>query len=641
MKTREERIYQEKGDTWPKALKYNYDKYGDTRCAMRHKHYGIWHPYTWKDYYLNVKYLALGLISLGFEPGHKVLIIGDNAPEWYYAELAAQANHGVAVGLYSELPPAEIKYIAENAEAEFAIVEDQEQVDKFLELKDELPLLKKVIYWNYKGLAHYDDPLLLGYKQVIKLGEEYEETHFNLFEQNIDAGKANDVCAIVYTPGTSGTAPKGAVHTYKTMRAGADYHLQLDSWHERDNVIPYLPPVWITEQWLCIGCHLLSACMLNFAEAPETQLRDTRETNPSIVFYNARLWESQAAMIQALILEASAFKQLLFRRFMPIGLKMADRKHSGQRPSLGHKALYALANIVLFKPIKADMGLSNAEICYSTGAILSPDALRFYHALNIPVKSLYGSTEGGNLTGANNDNILIGTVGPAHKGTKAKVTDQGELIYQQPGIFVGYYKDPTKTAAVLKDGWFYSGDSGFIREDGHIEIFDRLADLIVLANGHKLSPQLIESRLRFSPFIKDAWVFADSGKNYASAIIVINYNQVSKWAGQRRVTYNDFAELSQSLEVYDLIKEEINRINNDLPHEIQLKKYINLHKEFEAEKGEVTRTRMLRRPLLRKYYSDIIDAVYTDQPDISIETKVQSRDGSAGTKMTTLLIQSI
>ncbi len=243
-----ENIDREKGDTWPKVLKYNYETYGDSRKAMRHKHYGIWQSYTWKDYYLNVKSLALGLASLGFEPGDKLLIIGDNAPQWYYAELAAQAIHGASVGLYADSIPWEVKKIAENSEARFAIVENQEQVDKMLQVKDELPLLKKIIYWNYKGLAHYNDPVLMGYRQVLQQGEKYEEEHPGLFEQHVESGKADDVCAIVYTSGTTGT-PKGAIHTYRTMRAGADYYLRLDPWYEKDNVVPYLPPAWMTEQW--------------------------------------------------------------------------------------------------------------------------------------------------------------------------------------------------------------------------------------------------------------------------------------------------------------------------------------------------------------------------------------------------------
>jgi long-chain acyl-CoA synthetase len=639
--TEMEPVYQEKGDTWPKILKYNYETYGDNRKAMRYKHYGIWQPSTWKDYYLSVKYLALGLLSLGFEPGDKVLIIGDNAPQWYFAEIAAQANHGASVGLYSDLLPLEIKYIAENSEARFAIVEDQEQVDKLLQIEDELPLLQKAIYWNYKGLAHYEDPILVGYRQVLQLGEKYEEEHPGLFEQNVETGRADDVCALVYTSGTTGAAPKGAVHTYRTMRTGADYYLHLDPWYENDNIVPYLPPAWMTEQWFGIGCHLLAGNILNFAEAPETQQRDTNEIRPDIVCYGARQWESQAAMVQARILSTDAIQRFAFRMLMPIGYKMADLKFQKKNPGLLWKIVYSLADIALFRFIRANLGLENARICYTTGAVLSPDAFRFYHALNLPLKSLYGTTEGGALTGAKNDDISLETVGPVHKGAEVRITDKGELIYRQPGIFVGYYKDPDKTAEVLKDGWFYSGDSSFIREDGHIVFVDRLKDLVELASGDKLAPQFIESRLKFSPYIKEAWVLAGPDRAYASAIIIINYDNISRWAGQRRVAYTTFAELSQKPEVYGLVKQDIDRINSTLPLSSRVRKYVNLHKEFDPDEGELTRTRKLRRTFLEERYRELIDAIYGDKTEVPIEGRVRYRDGRVGTIKTTLSIKSI
>jgi long-chain acyl-CoA synthetase len=641
MTTEIEQVYREKGDTWPKILKYNYEKYGDNHIAMRHKHYGVWQSYTWKEYYLNVKYLALGLLSLGFEPGDKVLIIGDNAPQWYYAELAAQANHGASVGAYSALLPSEIKYIAENSEARFAVVQDQEQVDKLLQIKDDLPRLKKVIYWNHKGLAHYDDPILMGYEQVLQLGEKYEEEHPGLFEQNIETGKAEDICAIVYTSGTTGAAPKGAVHTYRTMRAGADCYLHLDPWYENDNVVPYLPPAWMTEQWFGIGCHLLSASILNFAEEPETQQQDMREIGPSIVFYGVRLWESQASMVQARILDADAIKRFSFRRLMPIGYKMADLKYRKQKPNLFLKILYALADLAVFRPIKDSLGLPNARICYATGAMLCPDTFRFYHALNIPLKSLYGTTEGGALTGAKNDDIRLETVGPILKGTEVKITKNGEIIYRQPGTFVGYYKDRVKTAEVLKDGWFYSGDSGFTTQDGHIVFLDRIKDLVELASGDKLAPQVIESRLRFSPYVRDVWVLAGPDRAYVSAIIVINYDSVGKWAGQRRVAYATFTELSQKPEVYELVKMEIDRINQALPPGIRVKKYVNLHKDFDPDEGELTRTRKLRRTFLEERYRELINAIYSDKTEVPIEVQVKYREGRMGTTKTTINIKSV
>jgi long-chain acyl-CoA synthetase len=640
MVVRGKQTYQEKGDTWPKTLKYNFEKYGPSRRAMRHKHFGIWQVYSWEDYYLQVKSLALGLLALGLEPGDKVAIVGDNAPEWYYAELAAQAGHGVSVGVCPDSLPQEIKTIVKETEARFAVVEDQEQVDKFLQILPELPLLKKVIYWKYKGLAHYKETALIGYKQVLKKGDQYEADHSGLFEQNVETGQAEEICALVYTSGTCGSAPKGVVHTYRSMRAGSDHFLALDPWGEADNVVPSLPPAWMPEQWFNIGCHLLSACTLNFAESPETQQRDIKETNPNIVFYGARLWESQAATVQARMLETDTLQKWTYRLLMPIGYRMADLRFQNEKPGFGLKALRWLADRVLFSSLKKSLGLSQARICYSTGAMLSPEALRFFHALNIPVKDLYYSTEGGVLTGAGKENISLETVGPVLKGSEVRITDQGELLFRQSGNFIGYYRDPEQTAQVLNDGWFCSGDSGFIREDGQLVFIDRVKDIVLLESGEKMAPQLIESRLKFSPYIKEAWVLAGPAGAYASAVIIINYDLVSRWAGQKRVSFSTFTDLSQKPEVYNLIRQDIERVNNTLPPGGRIKKFVNLYRELDPDEGEITRNRKLRRPILEERYREIIDSIYKDQVEVPIEVQIRHRDGRIGTLKTTLSIKS-
>jgi len=634
-------LYGEKGDTWPKVLKHNCEKYGDTRRAMRHKHHGIWQPFSWKDYYLHVKSLALGLMSLGLQAGDRVLIVGDNAPQWYYAELAAQAGHGVTVGAYSDLTPREIQTIAEKSEAVFAVVQDQEQVDKLLQVKDALPRLKKVIFWNYKGLAHYKDPVLVGFREVVELGAAHEMEHPGLFERNVESGKADDVCAIVYTSGTTGEEPKGAVHTYRTLRAGAEYHLRLDPWDEDDNLVPYLPPVWINEQWLAIGCHLLAACTLNFAEGPETQQRDAREIGPSIVFRGARVWESQAAMVRARISGADLIKRFAFRALMPIGHQMADVSYKKQKQGLFQRMVYRLADTTLFEPIRLSLGLQNARICYTTGTVLSAEAFKFYHALNLPLKSLYGTTEGGALSGARNEDIRLETVGPAYTGTEVSITGDGEIIYRQAGTFVGYYKDPDNTSQVVKDGWFHTGDSGFISPDGHIVLVDRIKDLVRMANGETLAPQGIESRLRFSPYIRDAWVFAGPEALYASAVIVIDFNNVGKWAGERRVPYSTFAELSQRQEVYALVKQDIDRVNTSLSPGSRVRKYVILHREFDPDEGELTRNRRLRRAFLKKRYAELIEAIYRDRSEVPVDARIVHKEAGGGTTKTMLRIESV
>ena len=636
-----ERMYPEKGDTWPKVLKYNSEKYGDTRRALRHKHYGIWQPYTWKDYYRHVKSLALGFLSLGLKEGDRVLIIGDNVPEWYYADLAAQADHAVAVGAYSDLTPREIQYMAENSEAAFAVVQDQEQVDKLLQVKEFLPLLKKIVFWSYKGLAHYTDPILTGFREVMEQGEAYEKEHPGLFERIVESGKAEEVCAIVYTSGTTGEEPKGALHTYGTLRAGAQFHLSLDPWVQDDNIVPYLPPVWINEQWLALGCHLLSACTLNFAEATETQERDAREIGPTIVFRGARLWESQAAKVRARISSAGPINRFACRVLMPAGNRMAEAAYKKHPPGLLGRLSYALADTLVLKSIKKSLGLQKARICYTSGTMLSAEAFKFYHSLNLPLKSLYGTTEGGALSGAKNEGLRVDTVGPAHPGTEVRISENGEIVYKQPGTFVGYYKDPGKTAEALKDGWFHTGDSGFVNDDGHLVLVGRVKDLVRLSNGDTLVPPAVESRLRFSPYIKDAWILAGPEGLYPSAVIVIDYDSVGKWAGEKRVPYSTFAELAQQPEVYQLVKEDIDRVNPTLPPGCRVRKYVLLHREFDPDEGEVTRNRRLRRAFLERRYSELIEAVYTDRTEAPVETRVGHSETGTGSTKTMLRIRSV
>jgi long-chain acyl-CoA synthetase len=345
-------------------------------------------------------------------------------------------------------------------------------------------------------------------------------------------------------------------------------------------------------------------------------------------------------MVQARILGVETLKKFAFARLMPVGYRMADLKFQNKKPGLLLRALHVWAEWVLLKPIRKSLGLANARICYSTGAMLSPEALRFYQALDLPLKSIYSTTEGGVASGNRTGDIRPETVGPVLPGREVKITAEGEIAHRQPGLFLGYYKAQGETEAVLKNGWFYSGDSGFLKEDEHLVFIDRLSDLIELQNGEKLAPQLLESRLRSSPFIKEAWVLAGPDKAYASVIVVINYNTVSRWAGQRKIAFRTLAELSQKPEVSALVKDEIDRINRTLPPGCRLKKYVNLHQEFDPDEDELTRTMNLRRPFLEKHYRELIEAVYADKTEVTIETPVKHRDGRIETIKTTLGIRS-
>jgi long-chain acyl-CoA synthetase len=630
-----------KCDTWPKVLKYNSEKYGARSKAMRYKHYGIWQSYTWKDYYENVKFLALGLLALDFKAGDKALIVGDNAPEWYFAELAAQSDLGISVGLYSDLSPSEVKYLAGNSEASFAIVEDQEQVDKFLQIEKDLPGLKKIIYWNYKGLSNYKSPLLIGYRDVLEMGRQYEKAHPGLFETNIARGKPDDICALVYTSGVTGEEPKCAMHSHLTLRCGSEYHLRYDDWTDKDNLISYLPPAWITEQWLSFGCHLLSGGVVNFSEEAETQQQDIREIGPNMLFYNARLWERQAGSVQARIQGSDFLKKSLYSLFMPVGYKLVDLKLKKQNPGLHLRILGPVADFLVFRPIRDSLGLPHARICYTAGSVLSPEVIRFYHALNVPLKNLYGSTEAGAVTGSRNNDIHLETVGTLHRGTEIRIDSSGEILVRQPGSFIGYFNDSTATSKVRRDGWIFTGDRGELTPEGQLRFIDRTKDIIKLAGGETVAPQQTESLLKFSPYIKDAWVVAGPERAFISVVIIIDNNNVGKWADKRRVSYTTFNDLSQKPEVYGLVEQEIRRVNSSLPSGCRLRKFVNLHKEFDADEFELTRNRKLRRGFLTEHYSELIRALYSNKHEISIEAQVSYTDGRTGIIKTSVQIKEV
>ena len=637
-------IHQERDrqcDTWPKVLKYNYEKYGDRYKAMRQKQFGIWQVYTWQDYYLNVKYLALGLLSLGFKAKDRMLIIGDSAPEWYFAELAAQSVHGVSVGLYSDLTESEIKHVLTNSESAFAFVEDQEQVDKLSQIKDELPFIKKIIYWQYKGLSHYQDNMFIGYRQLLELGRDYEKDNPGIFEEKVASGNTDDICSVVYTSGTTCEVPRGVMHSFRTIRYGSEYFLNLDPWYEKDNMVSYLPPAWIFEQWFGLGCHLLSGSIMNFPEETDTQQQDIREIGPTMIFYSPRLWERLAGGIQSRIQGADFLKKFTYRLFMPIGYKMADYKFKNRKPGLFWRLLDALGNLLLFRPVRDRLGLVNARICYSTGSMLSPDVIRFFHAIKVPLKNLYGSAEGGMIAGASNDDIHPDTVGTLGPGVEMMITEAGEIVTKQPGTFLGYYNDPATTMEVLKDGWFHSGDSGYFTTDKHLVFVDRLNDIVELTCGDKLAPQDIESRLKFSPYTKDAWIIAGPRREYPAAIIIINHENVGRWADRRKVTYTTLTDLSQKPEVYELVGQEIARVNQQLPPACRIQKFVNLHKEFDPDEAELTRNRKLRRSFLEERYCGLIEAIYTGKTAAPVETQIKYRDGRTGTIKTVVKIQSV
>jgi long-chain acyl-CoA synthetase len=641
LKTPTARVDIAKLDTWPKVLEFNSGYLGAGNKAMRYKHYGVWQSYSWRDYFSNVKYLALGLLSLGFIPGNKLLIVGENSPEWYFAEMAAHSARGISVGLYSDLSAAEIEYVARDCEAEFAMVGDEEQADKILQTIERLPKLKTVVYWRYKGLSKRSDGTFIGLRDVLAMGRRYEAEHPGAFEENIAAGKADDVCALVYSSGATSDAPKGALHSHRSLMSGSKCYYELDGLSPRDDLACAVPPAWITEQWLAFGCHLLAGGTVNFAESSETLQEDLREIAPSVALYSSRLWESQAGQVQAKLQGAGFVKRTVSCWLMPVGLRMADSRDAKRKPGWHWRMLNACADLIVYRPIRDSLGLSHARVSYTYGSTLSPGVIRFFHALRVPLKSIYGSTEAGAVTGAADCIQTPGTVGSANPGVEVKLGEKSEILVRNPGAFLGYYNDPDMTARVLNDGWVRTGDQGHMSADQELVFVDRVEDLIALPCGDDLAPQEIESRLKQSAYVKDAWVLAGRDCQFVSAVIIIDADNTGRWADKCKTTYTTFGDLSQKPEIYRLIEREISLVNQGLPVSQRIERYVNLHKEFDPDEFELTRNRKLRRAFLRKRYPDLIRALSGEHTSVEVEAEFTYQDGRTGKIKTALQIATI
>ncbi len=627
-------------DTWPKLLQHNSVRFGTRGKAMRYKHYGIWQSYSWQDNLERVKYLALGLLALGFQPGSKLLIVGDNRPEWYFAQMAAQCDRGLSVGLYSDLSAAEIEYIARDSGADFAMVEDQEQVDKMALIRDRLPELKAVVFWRYKGLSNQAGDGFIGLREVLDRGRQYEAHHPGAFEENISAGSGDDVCAIIYTSGVA-EDPKATLHSYRSLMADSQAFVGAERLTAKDNIVSYLPPAWITEQWLAFGCHLLSGGTVNFVESLETQREDVREIAPSLVVYNSRLWESEAGEVLARMRGAGWLKRLSTRWSLPIGYRVTDARYAGKNPSLYSRALNGVANLVVFRPIRDGLGLPHARACYTSGATLSPEALRFFHALRVPVRDVYGSAEAGAVTGVFTGMQSPGTVGRVNPGVEIKITETGEITVKHGDTFLGYRQDSELGHTAPNNGWVHTGDKGELTKNGDLVFVDRMEDLITLPCGDVVGPQEIESHLKYSPYIKDAWVHAEQGCESLSAVIIIDATNTGHWADKRKVVYTTFADLSQQPEVYQLIREEIARVNESLPETRRISRYVNLHKEFDPDEHELTRNRKLRRSFLRERYAGLARALSGEDTSVEVEAEFTYQDGRVGKIKTALQITTV
>ncbi len=627
-------------DTLPKLLKQQAEKYGHHRHALREKDFGIWQSYTWQEYYERVKYLCLGMVSLGLKKDDKLAIIGDNRPEWIYAELAAQCVGAVPIGIYQDSVLKEVSYIINLSQAKFIVAEDQEQCDKILDMIEELESVEYIIYHDPKGMRDYEDEKLLYFPEVEKLGRSYEEANPAFFDLQVEATAETDVAAICTTSGTTGN-PKLSRLSHRNMVTMARNLGEVDKKFESDEFVSFLPLPWIGEQMMAISSALLFGFTVNFPEKPETAQDNVREIGPHVMFSPPRVWENIAATVQVRIMDASPFKRKIYELCLPIGYHWADLKFQKKTPTFIDRVKYWIAYWLVFRALKDRLGFSNIRSASTGGAALGPDTFRFFHALGVNLKQIYGQTEISGVSCIHYDgDIDFDSVGQPIPGTEIKITEEGEIISRSSSLFMGYYENQAATDETIIDGWLHSGDAGYFNDKGHLVVIDRLKDVMTLNDGTKFSPQFIENKLKFSPYIKEAVAVGHKRDNIV-AMICVDFEIVGKWAESNRLAYTTYTDLASQEPIYGMIKDEVATVNAGLPDAAKVKKFVLLYKELDADDDELTRTRKVRRRFVDEKYSEIIEGMYAGLGVIHIETTIKYQDGNIRQLKTDISVKSL
>ncbi|MEI6827292.1 MAG: AMP-binding protein [Desulfuromonadales bacterium] len=622
--------------TFPKLLQVQAKTFGSKKTALRKKGLGIWQNCSWQQYLDNVQTLALGLHSLGFSRGDKLAIIGNNRPESLFAEIAAQAVGGIAVSLYHDSTPQEITAALIQFDVTTAIVEDQEQVDKLLDHRERLPNLHRIIYIQKRGMRKYSDEMLVTFEAAQELGTNLGTQHPELFDLLVSAGKGDDTAIICLTSGTTGQ-PKGAMLSFRNLLSMGLAFNEADPKKAQDEFVSLLPLAWFGEQLMSVAAPLIVGYAVNFPEKEETAMADLREIGPHIMLSPPKVWESIAASVRVRMSDSTPFKKFMFNTFMPIGERYADCILAGASPSVSLRMGRFCADVLLFRALRDRLGLSHVRSALTGGASLGTSVFRFFHAIGVNLKQLYGQTEISGVTCMHrNGHVKGASVGVSLSGTEIKIAENGEVLSKSAGIFKGYYGDEESTRQVITaDGWLKSGDAGFLDSDGHLTITDRISDVLTLSDGSRFSAQQVENNLRFSPYIAEAIAFG-GGTEPLVALIGITSRVVGKWAGDNKLSYMTFADLTSQPEVIELIAGEVTKVNAGLPALARISRFAIIYKELDADEGELTRTGKVRRETISVTYKDIIDALHAGTDIVSIDTTIVFSDGKSGHIKTTV-----
>lgn len=631
------------GETFPRLL-FHHAQVRGQHPAMREKHLGIWQTWTWAEVAENVRALACGLAELGFKRGDNLAIIGDNRPRLYMTMAAVQSLGGVPVPLYQDAVANEMLFVLQDAGIRFAIVEDQEQVDKLLEVREQLPQLDHIIYDDPRGMRHYNQPFIHDIEAVMAMGRIHHQNHPDFLEREIEQGVTTDTGVMLYTSGTTGK-PKGVCLAHQAFIAAAKGGCQFDQLTQDEDILSYLPMAWVGDHLFSFAQALVAGFTINCPESGDTVMTDLREIGPTYYFAPPRVFENLLTQVMIRMEDAGAIKRKLFAWAMDVAKRCGADILDGKPVSGSDRLAYAVANLLVIGPLKNVLGMSRIRVAYTAGAAIGPDLFRFYRSIGVNLKQLYGQTETcASVCLQPDGQIKLDSVGKPAPGVEVKIADNGEILVKGPMLLKEYYQRPDATAeAINGEGYFMTGDAGFFDEDGHLKIIDRAKDVGKMANGAMFAPNYIENKLKFFQYVKEAVAFGN-GREQVCAFINIDMGAVGNWAERRGISYSGYTDLAAKPDVYNLIQECVEEVNAQLVHDgmladSQIHRFLILHKELDPDDDELTRTRKVRRNFVSEKYAVLIDAFYAGKTSQFIETQVKFEDGRVGKVAADLLIR--
>jgi long-chain acyl-CoA synthetase len=628
-------------DTLPKLLRANAERFGD-RVAFREKELGIWQRISWREYLEHARAFGLGLLELGFRRGQVLAVVGDNRPELFYGVMGVQGIGGISYGLYQDSLPEQLAQLIDFSEARVVFCEDQEQVDKVLETESLLPRVERIIVEDRRGMWRYRHPKLISFAEVAALGREAHGRDARRFETEVEGGRSEDVAIFCQTSGTT-ALPKLAMLSHANLISqGMNFHTVESHVAGRDEFVSYLPLAWIGEQMLSTSLHQLLGFTVNFPEEPETAQRDFREIAPHFTFAPARIYEGLHTDVTVRIMDSGWLRRKIYDWGLALGGRIVERRTGGGSVPWWMRAQRWLADWLVYRPLLDKIGFKRLRVAWNGGSPLGPDYFKFFHSLGVNLKQIYGQTEMAGISCVHRDGAVhFWTMGYPIANTDLKVTDGGEIVSRSPALFQGYFKNPEATAKALRDGWLYSGDYGTLDPTGDVIMFDRMSDVVTLADGTRMSPWVVEAMLKFTPYVQEAMVVCGPDRRTLAAILSIEMHSAGKWAEDRGIAYTSYADLSQKPEILGLLEGTVRDVNTRLRPEWRIRRFLSLFKEFHPDDDELTRTRKLRRGFINERYHDLIEALCSTGSSYDAVFTVRYEDGRTGQIRTTLAIKNV